>query len=116
YPTGKRESVTEEDQKIIRTLLNMNPQRRALVQMIAILANKILANDPVEASSLAVVIPVHNVNACGSIAAEAMMKRMALSGKNQDATTASEMRALVEVFEEWNKVLGLVFSEPEFFF
>ncbi|KAI9339978.1 hypothetical protein BDR26DRAFT_861914, partial [Obelidium mucronatum] len=110
--------VSEPKMEVIRFLLNVNPQRRALLRMITLLANKILANDPVEASSLAVVIPVHNLNACGSITSEALLKRMSAQGtsKYHDAANALEMRALVGVFEEWNKILGYLFLHPELFF
>ncbi|KAJ3071055.1 hypothetical protein HDU98_005877 [Podochytrium sp. JEL0797] len=113
YPKDKRNSLSDHDKDVIQNLLSLNPQRMRLLKLVCKLAIKILESDPVNASSLAVVLQVTNVNSCGSSAAEAMIKRMNMNGgsKNhqQDISNAMDMRALVNVFEEWNLIVGDVF-------
>ncbi|KAJ3068602.1 hypothetical protein HDU98_008257 [Podochytrium sp. JEL0797] len=118
YPADKRKTLSDHDKAVIQTLLNINHQRLQLLKLVCQVASKILESDPVDPSSLAVVLQVTDVNSCGSNAAEAMLKRMSVNGgsgnHDQDVTNANDMRSLVNVFEEWNRIVGDVFFAGEF--
>ncbi|KAJ3131056.1 hypothetical protein HK100_006907 [Physocladia obscura] len=123
--------LTKANKELIKDLLNANAARRQLLYHIAQLAHKILANDPVEPASLAVVISVHDVTACGvssiaeelrkyqknlgnpGVASEIYSDRNRYSGADLDIAAAKDMRALLEVFGKWNRILGRIFESPD---
>ncbi|KAI8838213.1 hypothetical protein BJ741DRAFT_601801 [Chytriomyces cf. hyalinus JEL632] len=110
-------TVNPRDKAILACMWRLNPARRALALKVSLLAQKILSADKVSASQLAVVLPVTNVNACGGGEAAFLVERIfGGDGAERDAQDASDMRALVDLFDAWNRIVGVMYTDPVAFF
>ncbi|KAJ3401847.1 hypothetical protein CcCBS67573_g05508 [Chytriomyces confervae] len=110
-------TVNPRDKAILSCMWRLNPARRALALKVSLLAQKILSADKVSASQLAVVLPVTNVNACGGGEAAFLVERIfGGDGAERDAQDASDMRALVDLFDAWNRIVGVMYTDPDAFF
>ncbi|KAJ3395264.1 hypothetical protein HDU84_000031 [Entophlyctis sp. JEL0112] len=111
YNTTDIKAFSIQDRRAVQTLFSIiGNKRHELLRKIALVANKILAHDRVDAASLAVVIPVHDLQQSLMQTARAM----ALQAEGgDDVAAAHDMRALVDVCGEWNRILGQLFECPD---
>ncbi|KAJ3230859.1 hypothetical protein HDU81_004177 [Chytriomyces hyalinus] len=109
-------TLKTSDKIILSSLLRLNPARYALAHKVALLAQKILSADPVSASHLAVVLPVTNLNMCGGGEVLVVARPGVLDDAERDMQDAMNMRALVGLFDAWNRVVGVMFGNPDAFF
>jgi hypothetical protein len=81
---------------IVRALLELNPQRLRLLQLISECTSHVLKLDPVEPETLAVVVPVCDVDEFAALKVQTLADR-------------ETREALKGECDGWNRVLGRVF-------